>query len=196
MAYPLALIFLVMVCGFSLLTALRIGRSAKLRLGVLQHRVEQHAHQQVALPPPLVQAPVEAELRIPLGESQETITGDVEALIDEVFHETNPEVSSAALQQLMEYGMSIKEQCLTARRGLMRIPSLSGVAVSVFVLASLGFNSAAVRFALASLGMGVVTTAMCQLVLARAKKTGQTFVEFVQMMERELLRAAQKLEVS
>lgn len=195
MVYPGALVLLLSVCGFSLLMARRIAARAKAQLGVLQHRVDQHAHQAVVQKHP-GETPGEVGLSIPLGERAETLAADVESLVDEVFQETNPDASSAALQQLLGYGVSIKQECLTARRGLMRIPSLSGAAVSIFVLAAVGFDSSAVRFALASLGLGVVTTGMCQLILARAKRTGQTLIDFVQMMERELLRAKQPLKVS
>ena len=196
MAYLIALGLMVPVCGFSLLLALRVETRAKLWLRVLEQRVEQHAQEHWSPPPPVAHSPDEGELRLPLGDNVRALAQDVEALIDEVFQDKNSELSRAALEQLLGYGVSTKEQCATARRGLLRVPSFSAVAVSIFVLASVGFDGTALRFVLGTLGLGVITAGLCQLVLGRARRAGQAFVEFVQMMERELHRAPRTAGVS
>lgn len=189
MTAAICLLVTLVVCIFSIHSALNLVRQNAEHLRVLERQVDFHTGQDQQGEPILRDETARETESLPMGGGPGAIQRDIESLLSEVFQEENAELSRAAIEQLLGYCVMFRERVAAVRRGLMRIPSLFGAAAAIFIVAAVGHRSAELRFALAAVGSGVATAFGCQLILARARRLGQRFSELVQAMSRELERA-------
>ncbi len=192
----MSLIFVALVCGFSLRTAAQLMSKMRRHASILNAQVEIHSRrdnldsersadeESMAQGNSVADVPPE-DWSLPTGRDRLAEDREIESLVREIFVDDWSASKAAAGELNSHYGM-MREQLAATRRGLMRAPFLSGVAGIILIAASSGLGEEGLDYILLVLGMSLVSTLASQFMLARAKVASTDFRNVCEVLEREL----------
>ena len=193
-----SLLFVAFVCAFSTRTAARTLQQTQRSLKALKGEVERQIDMDESLPadaggrspaPTYDDSSVEEEnWNLPLGHDSRAEEKEVLSLVRDIFREGDAE-PTAAFAELAAHAALLRTRIRTVGMGLVRAPFLSGVAATIFILATGGLSDAW-SWVLVALGMSLVSTLVCQLLLSRARRASLAFSALLETLERERTRAA------
>jgi len=188
----MSLVFVVGVCGFSARTAVQMTDEARRCLRVLRREVERFSSGDETSGSSDTYAVVADSYALPLGGRSRGMERDIAQLVGEVFQDGNWLLSQAAAHELLTYHKMLNNRVKGVGRGILRVPFLSAVAVAIFLTASLGLERSTLLRVLVAIGLGLLTTVVCQLYLMKARSLVRAFGSLCELLDRELPKERQE----
>lgn len=176
--------FVAGACGFSLRTAVKTWGSARASLRSLRKQVDRHLSSQASTRGDGRHEPVSDQLTIPLGRSVHSLEQEVELLVDEIFQDENLVLTEAAILELFAHHAAMKSDLNTVRRGLLRVPPLSGVVAALLISASMGISQSSATWGVGCLGIGIFTSILCQWIISRGHRLATEFRKMIEVIQR------------